>query len=33
MGLDALGDALVAAYDRVFPRAAARRLTAPPPVR
>jgi TatD DNase family protein len=30
---DVLGDALVAAYDLTFPRAAARRLTAPPPVR
>jgi TatD DNase family protein len=30
---EALGDALVAAYDHVFPRAASRRLTGPPPVR
>jgi TatD DNase family protein len=31
--LDALGDALVAAYDRAFPTSVARQLTAPPPVR
>jgi TatD DNase family protein len=30
---EALGDALVAAYDHVFPRTASRRLTGPPPVR
>jgi TatD DNase family protein len=30
---DALGDALVAAYDQTFPTGAARRLTAPSPVR